>query len=153
VPLPVCSTGVIVAFDLQPDPQAWPGGALLAPGGAALQQDLAQACLALALRLTGLDPAGGFAGGGTTGRSRRPPPQQLEAAEGEEGEEKMPCSISSGNGSSCLHCIGLHFGLFAEDLYCCVGEEMLVPADVVICRCFPAEAVCYTRAVARWNHV
>lgn len=83
--LPVCHApfaGLVQALSLLPDPQSWPGGSLLAPGGAKLQRELAEACLRLALGLTGLDAAGGFAGGGSS-KGMRQPPQIVEAADGE----------------------------------------------------------------------
>jgi hypothetical protein len=70
-------------MNLLPDPQAWPGGSLLAPGGTQLQQALAQACLATAMAVVGLAAAGGFAGGGRSGAVRQPP-QVEDAADGEE---------------------------------------------------------------------
>ncbi|KAF8072467.1 hypothetical protein HT031_000126 [Scenedesmus sp. PABB004] len=75
--------GLIAAGELQPDARAWPGGSLLAPGGGALQRQLCQASLALALGLVGLDAGGGFAPGvGGRPGAVRPPPQVEDAAHG-----------------------------------------------------------------------
>jgi hypothetical protein len=75
--------GLILAMNLLPDPNAWPGGSLLAPGGQQLQQSLAQACLSLALALVGLSAAGGFAGGRGSAMQRQPP-QVEDAGDGED---------------------------------------------------------------------
>lgn len=77
---PLPRAGLIAASGMLPDLGGWPGGALLAPGGQELQQQLPRACLILALSLAGLSPAGGFAAAASG--MRAPPQQQLEAADG-----------------------------------------------------------------------